>query len=112
MLFVSSDHVAASVLERQLGSGYEVHSAATDDAAFALLDIYRYDCVVVDLCPRSNAGAQAFSSIHLNALTTPVIAIVPAGGETILPPNTTACLNDDETIARLAAIVRTRCPAG
>ena len=111
VLFVSSDHVAASVLERQLGAGYEVHSAATDESAFALLDIYRYDCVVVDLCARSSAGAQAFSAIHLNALTTSVIAIVPSGGETILPPNTFACLDDDETIVRLAAIVRGQCGA-
>ena len=106
---MSSDHVAASVLERQLGGEFEVHSAPTDEAAFALLDMYPYSCVVVDLCPRSNAGAQAFSSIRLNALTAAVIAIVAGGEETVLPQNTVACLNDDQMIDRLAAMIQRQC---
>ena len=100
VLFVSSDHVAASFLERQLGTGYEVHSAATEDAAFALLEIYAYSWVILDL------SLHAFSAIHLNALTTHVAVIVPRGSETVLPPDAIVCVQDDDTFARVAAMIR------
>ena len=106
ILFVSSDEVAASLLERQLVPEFEVHSAATDEAAFALLDAYVYACVVVDLCARSTAGAGAASTIHLNAVTTPVIAIVPRDAESLLPQNAIACVNDEDSMARLIAEIR------
>lgn len=109
ILFVSSDSVAASFLERQLGSGFEVHAAATDEAAFALLEAYRYDCVIVDLCARSTAGPAIASTIHLNALTAPVVAIVPAEAETLLPANAVACVNDADAMTRLVAAVRDVC---
>jgi CheY-like chemotaxis protein len=109
ILFVSSNAVAASVLEQHLGSDFEVHSAATDDAAFALLEAYTYACVVVDLCARSVAGAETASTIRLNALTPPVIAIVPAGAETVLPENTVACINDEQQMTHLVDAVKRTC---
>ncbi len=111
ILFISSDAVAASLLERQLGGSFDVHSAATDAAAFALLDAYLYCCVIVDLCARSLAGPETASTIRLNAITAPVIAIVPAGAETVLPENSVACVNDETAMERLVNAIHDKCGA-
>ena len=91
------------MLERHLVPEFEVHSAATDDAAFALLDAYAYACVVVDM------RAHSFTGIHLNAITTPVIAIVSRDAESVLPPNAIACVDDDDSMTRLIAAIRQTC---
>lgn len=106
VLIVSSDYTFASLLEQALGPDFDVHSAATDIAAFALMDAYSYDCIVVDLSARSSAGSATVSGMRLNALTIPVLALVPPGAENDLPPGTLACLNRDEPIPRLAEMVR------
>ncbi len=106
VLVISSDYSFAGVLERELGAAFDVHSASTDVAAFALLDAYSYVCVVVDLSARSIAGGAAVSPLRLNALTIPVVALVPADVETVLPEKAIACVNDHDPIPRLAEAVR------
>lgn len=106
VLIVSSDYTFASFLEQELGPDFDVHSAATDIAAFALMDAYSYDCIVIDLSARSSAGSATVSGMRLNALTIPILALVPPAGEQTLPPGATACINRDEPIPRLAAMVR------
>lgn len=108
VLVVSSDYTFASVLERQLGPDVDVHAAATDVAAFALLDAYAYECVVVDLSARSVAGGATVSGLRLSALTVPVVALVPPDSETVLPEGAVACVNARDPIPRLAAMVRER----
>ena len=56
VLVVSSDRALASELELALGPSFEVHSAVSQDAATALLDAHRYDCVVSDVRPVSTSG--------------------------------------------------------
>lgn len=70
-----------------------------------------YRCVIVDLCARSQAGPESASTIRINALTAPVVAIVPAGAETVLPENAVACVNDDAGMNRLLQVVREKCGA-
>lgn len=106
VLIVSSDHTFASFLERELGADYDVHSAVTDIAAFALMDAYSYDCVVIDLSARSLAGSATVSGLRLNALTIPVLALVPPGREDLAPPGAIQCVNDADPIPRLAEMVR------
>jgi DNA-binding response OmpR family regulator len=106
VLIVSSDYTFASFLEQELGPDFDVHSAATDIAAFALMDAYTYDCVVVDLSARSSAGSATVSGMHLNALTIPLFALVPPGEEKAVPPGAAACINRDDPIPRLANMVR------
>lgn len=106
VLIVSSDYTFASFLEQELGPDFDVHSAATDIAAFALLDAYAYDCIVIDLSARSPAGSATVSGMRLNALTIPLLALIPPGGEDTLPPGAIACVNRDEPVPRLAAMVR------
>jgi DNA-binding response OmpR family regulator len=106
VLIVSSDYTFASVLERELGSEFDVHSASSDLAAFALLDSYTYVCVVVDLSARSVAGSATVSSLRLNALTIPIVALVPEGVESVLPENAVAVVNDRDPIPQLAATVK------
>src|SRR5450759_4491208 len=48
ILIVSSDYTFASLVERELGPDFEIHAAATDIAAYALMDAYTYECVVID----------------------------------------------------------------
>jgi ActR/RegA family two-component response regulator len=100
VLIVSSDPTFASVLERQLGADFDVHAAATDDAAFVFLDSRSCACVVIDLC------AQPASTLRLNALTIPTVALVPAEAETLVPENAIACVNDEQHLKRLVAAVR------
>lgn len=106
VLIVSSDYTFASVLERELGGDVDIHSAATDIAAFALLDAYSYGCVVIDLSARSVAGSATVSGLRLSALTIPVVALVPPNSETVLPEGAVACINDADPIPRLADMVR------
>jgi ActR/RegA family two-component response regulator len=106
VLIVSSDYTFASVLERHLGTDFDVHAAVSDVAAFALLDSYVYVCVVVDLSARSVAGRATVSSLRLNALTIPIVALVPTGLESVLPEHAVAIVNDPDPIPRLAAAVR------
>jgi hypothetical protein len=89
----------ASLLERQLGDVYEVHAAATEAAAFALLDAYSYSCVVVDLCSHPLA-------ISVNAVTAPVVALVPRDATAGLPPNVIGCINDDKYLDHVVEAVR------
>lgn len=91
------------MLERHLVQEFEVHSAATDDAAFALLDAYAYACVVVDI------RAHSFTGIRLNAITTSVIAIVPPNAESVLPPNAVACVADENVTEQLVSLIRQIC---
>ncbi len=100
LLIISSDRVFASLVDRQLGEAFEVHAAATEPAAFALLEAYAYAGVVIDLCSHPVA-------ISVNAVTAPVIALVPAGAETPLPPNALACKKDEEYIDRIVEAVKT-----
>jgi ActR/RegA family two-component response regulator len=106
VLIVSSDHTFASVLERHLGTDFDVHAAVSDVAAFALLDSYAYVCVVVDLSARSVAGSATVSTLRLNALTIPIVALVPTGVESVLLEHAVAIVNDTDPIPRLAAAVR------
>jgi DNA-binding response OmpR family regulator len=106
ILIVSSDYSFASVLERELGADFEIHSAATDIAAFALLDAYSYSCVVIDLTARSVAGSATVSGLRLSALTIPVVALVPTGTEVALPDRALICVADSDPIPRLAAMIR------
>ena len=106
VLIVSSDYSFASLLERELGGEFEVHSAATDIAAFALLDAYSYGSVVIDLSSRSVAGSATVAGLRLSALTLPVVALVPPGSETVLPDRALVCVTDSDPIPRLAALVR------
>jgi ActR/RegA family two-component response regulator len=106
VLIVSSDYTFASVLERHLGTDFDVHAAVSDVAAFALLDSYVYVCVVVDLSARSVAGRATVSSLRLNALTIPIVALVPTRLESVLPEHAVAIVNDPDPIPRLAAAVR------
>ena len=76
VLIVSSDNTFASFLEQELGPDFDVHSAATDIAAFALMDAYTYDCIIVDLSARSSAGSATVSGLQLNALTIPILRSV------------------------------------
>jgi hypothetical protein len=99
VLIVSSDKMFASLVERQLGESLEVHAAATDAAAFALLDAYTYACVVVDLCSHPLA-------ISVNAVTVPVVALVPVAGNVPLPPNAVACASDENYLQRVAEAVK------
>ena len=106
VLIVSSDYTFASLLERELGPDFDVHSAATDIAALALMDAYSYTCVVIDLSARSVAGSATVSGLRLNALTIPIVALIPPGGETMLPQGARMCINDADPIPRLAKMVR------
>jgi|SRR4029079_10990515 len=106
ILIVSSDYSFASILERELGSDYEVHSAATDIAAFALLDMYQYGCLVIDLSSRSIAGSATVAGLRLSALTLPVVALVPPRSEITLPERSLVCVADGDPIPRVAALVR------
>ncbi len=106
VLVVSSDHTFASVLERELGPDFDIHSAATDIAAFALMDAYSYACIVIDLSARSLAGSATVSGLRMNALTIPILALVPPGAEDVLPAGAIACVNDADPIPRLAKMVR------
>ncbi|MGZ5492331.1 MAG: hypothetical protein ACXW3E_01905 [Thermoanaerobaculia bacterium] len=106
VLIVSSDYTFASVLERHLGTDFDVHAAVSDVAAFALLDSYAYVCVVVDLSARSVAGRATVSSLRLNALTIPIVALVPTGLENVLPEHAVAIADDSDPVSRLAAAVR------
>lgn len=106
VLVVSSDYTLASFLEQELRGRFDVHAAATDVAAFALLDSYSYECVVVDLSARSVAGSATVSSLRLNALTIPVVALVPAGSETVLPENAITCINEGDSARGLGAVIR------
>ena len=106
VLIVSSDSTFASILERGIGTEFEVHAAVSDLAAFALLDSYVYVCVVVDLSARSVAGSATVSSLRLNALTIPIVALVPTGLESVLPEHAVAIVNDADPIPRLVAAVR------
>jgi len=106
VLIVSSDSTFASLLARELGPDFDVHSAATDIAAFALMDAYVYGCVVLDLSARSLAGSASVSGLHLDALTIPVVALIPPGGENMLPLRSMACVNEGDPIPRLAKMVR------
>jgi hypothetical protein len=99
VLIISSDKMFASLVERQLGDAFEVHAAATDAAAFALLDAYSYACVVVDLCSHPLA-------ISVKAVTVPVVALIPAAGDVPLPPNAVACANDEDYLRRIAESVK------
>jgi hypothetical protein len=107
VLIVSSDQSFASVLERHLAADFEIDAAPTDEAAFALLDRKRFKCVVIDLCAQSGA-----STIRLNALTIPTVALVPADAETIVPENAIACVNDEQQMNRVVSAVRAACRAG
>jgi DNA-binding response OmpR family regulator len=106
LLVVSSDSTFASLLERELGPPFEVHSASTDLAAFALLDSYTYACVVVDLSAQSVAGRATLTSLHLNALAVPVVALVPRGVDASLPDRAIVCAPDHDPIFHLAKAVR------
>ena len=89
----------ASLLERQLADVYEVHAAATETAAFALLDAYAYSCVVVDLCSHPLA-------ISVKAVTVNVVALVPRDAMADLPPNVIGCINDEKYITRVVDAVK------
>jgi hypothetical protein len=106
ILIVSSDDTLASVLEHRLGNDFDVHAAVSDVAAFALLDSYVYVCVVVDLSARSVAGSETVSGLRLNALTIPLVALVPIGLEIVLPERAVAIVDDTDPIPRIAAAVR------
>lgn len=58
LLFVSTDRTAASFLEHRLSPEFEVHAAATGEAAFALMDAYAYACVIVDRRTRTMTGIE------------------------------------------------------
>lgn len=109
VLVVSSDYTLASLLETHLNGVADVHAAASDVAAFALLDSYSYACVVVDLSARSVAGSATISGLRLSALTVPVVALVPPESETVLPAGATACVNQNEPIPRVAKLVAAHC---
>lgn len=106
ILIVSSDPTFASLVERELGPDFDIHSAATDIAAYALLDAYAYECVVIDLSARSVAGSATVSGLRISALTIPVVALVTPGSEDRLPPGAIACISDADPIPHLARLVR------
>lgn len=66
VLVMSSDDIFASLLERELGKGFELHAAASGAAASMLLDAYTYSCVVVD---------GSVSEVDLQRLNVPVVDI-------------------------------------
>jgi DNA-binding response OmpR family regulator len=106
VLIVSSDHTFASLLERELGTPFEVHSASTDLAAFALLDSYSYACVVIDLSAQSVAGTATISRLQLNALTVPVVALVPSKAGIEIPERAIVCAPGHDPVASVTAAVR------
>jgi DNA-binding response OmpR family regulator len=106
ILIVSSDYSFASLVERELGPDFEIHAAATDIAAYALMDAYAYACVVIDLSARSVAGSATVSGLRISALTIPVVALVPPGSEDRLPPGAIACISDADPIPYLARMIR------
>jgi DNA-binding response OmpR family regulator len=106
VLIVSSDYTFASFLERELGPDFDIHSAATDIAAYALMDAYSYACIVIDLSARSLAGSATVSGLRLGALTIPIVALVPPGSVNVLPENAIICISDSDPIPRLAQMVR------
>jgi hypothetical protein len=106
ILIVSSDYTFASLVERELGPDFEIHAAATDIAAYALMDAYTYECVVIDLSARSVAGSATVSGLRISALTIPVVALVPPGSEDRLPPGAIACISDADPIPYLARMIR------
>ncbi len=99
LLIVSSDKVFASLLERRIGDTFEVHAAATGEAAFALLDAYSYACVVIDLCSHPPV-------ISVHAVTIPVVALVPQGSEIHVPASVIACANDEQYVERVIEAVK------
>ena len=106
ILIVSSDSTFASLLERELGTDFDIHAAATDIAAYALLDAYSYACAVIDLSARSVAGSATVSGLRLGALTIPVVALVPPGNEDLLPAGAIACISGIDPIPNLARMVK------
>ena len=106
VLIVSSDYTFASLLERELGPDFDIHAAATDVAAFALMDAYAYACIIIDLSARSLAGSATVSVVQPDALTMPVVAMVPPGRQDLVPPGAIGCTNDADPIPRLAEMVR------
>jgi len=106
ILIVSSDPTFASLVERELGPDFEIHAAATDIAAYALMDAYNYECLVIDLSARSIAGSATVSGLRISSLTIPVVALVLPGSEDRLPPGTIACISDADPIPYLARMIR------
>jgi ActR/RegA family two-component response regulator len=105
VLIVSSDSIFASLLGRALGDGFDVHSAASDEAAFALLDSYSYACVVADLTAQSVAGRATVSRFRLNSLTIPVVALVPPHVETVVPACVVTRVSEGDPLPRLVEAI-------
>lgn len=105
VLIVSSDDTFASELERELGASFVVHAAATDTAAFVLLDAYSYACVVADVSAQSLAGSATISSLHLNALTVPIVTAREPGPDSGVPDGI-AITHCGESVAEIARAVR------
>ena len=102
ILVVSSAAVLASEIEIALGPEYEVHSAATDDAAATLLNIHEYDCVVLDVRPTSSAGLKTARTARFDYPTI-LFAIRP---DDSIKENATVVVESDVDIAELAAAIK------